>query len=195
MKPKRPTEQDLLAIVQNGFEAQLPKDREAQQQAPAGGVVPEGQPGLEVAPLVPMVRITLTIPEELRFRLKLAVMNHRRTSRDRMTQDEFCAQAIALHLDKQEPRPAMPGREEPLLAFLRECLERKGLARSWAPKARELLASFQSAPGPGLVQPAPCPGPRGTKPMPTPSGQDRFPAAHPTHPTTYGPDSQGASNP
>ena len=105
MKPKRPTETDLLAIVQNGFEAQLPKDREAQTPAPrpAPTAAPVPTPVADQAPFVPMVRITLAIPEDLRYRLKLAVMNHRRKSPDKMTQDEFCAQAIAAHLDRGPP--------------------------------------------------------------------------------------------
>lgn len=151
MKPRRPTESDLLAIVQNGFEAQLPKDREAQAPIPSVPAQPEGQPGAAV-PLVPMVRITLTIPEELRYRLKLAVMSHRRATRDRMTQDEFCAQAIAAHLDKEQRGHVLPDREDPLVAFLRDCLSGKGLTRNWAPKARALLASLQ--PGSGPASPA-----------------------------------------
>ena len=43
-----------------------------------------------------MVRITLTIPEDLRYRMKLALMNLRRKNQDRLTQDEFCAQAWTL---------------------------------------------------------------------------------------------------
>ena len=42
MKPKRPTETDLLAIVQNGFQEQLPKDREA--RAPARRLPPTPTP-------------------------------------------------------------------------------------------------------------------------------------------------------
>ena len=95
MKPKRPTETDLLAIVQNGFREQLPKDREAQSPAPVPVPTAIAPSATEPGALVPMVRITLAIPEDLRYRLKLAMMDHRRKSRSRITQDDYCAQAIA----------------------------------------------------------------------------------------------------
>ena len=139
MKPKRPTETDLLAIVQNGFQEQLPKDREAQAPAPASTSVPAPTPVTAPVPLGPMVRITLAIPEELRYRLKLAVMNHRRKNQDRITQDEFCAQAIAARLDQMEGSADAGKQVEPLVSFLQECLRERGLARGWAPKAKTLL--------------------------------------------------------
>jgi hypothetical protein len=61
-------------------------------------------PTVEAGALVPMVRITLAIPEDLRFRLKLALMSLRRKRQSRMTQDEFCARAIAAQLDFEENR-------------------------------------------------------------------------------------------
>jgi hypothetical protein len=100
MKPKRPTETDLLAIVQNGFQEQLPKDREAQAPALAPTATPI--PVAATAAIEPMVKITLTIPEDMRYRMKIALMNLRRKNQDRLTQDEFCAQAIAAHLDLVE---------------------------------------------------------------------------------------------
>ena len=145
MKPKRPTETDLLAIVQNGFQEQLPRDREAQATAPAPAARPEPEtkPAMaEPAPGLPMVRITLAIPEDMRFRLKVAVMNHRRRHRDRMTQDEFCAQAIAAHLDQEERGTSSGAQEDPLASFLKDCLRERGLTRGWAPKARALLADL-----------------------------------------------------
>jgi hypothetical protein len=91
MKPKRPTETDLLALVQNGFNAQRPKDRAAQASAPGPEPKPKANDSAttDPSPLVPMVRITLTVPEELRYRLKLTLMNQGRTVRNKMTQDEF----------------------------------------------------------------------------------------------------------
>ena len=104
MKPKRPTETDLLALVQNGFNAQLPKDRAAQASAPGPEPKPKANDSVptDPAPLVPMVRITLTIPEELRYRLKLTLMNQGRTVRNKMTQDEFGSKAIAALLEQFE---------------------------------------------------------------------------------------------
>jgi hypothetical protein len=90
-----------------------------------------------------MVRITLTIPEDLRYRLKVAMMDHRRKHRCRITQDDFCAQAIAAHLDKQERRQAMPEGEVALAAFLRDCLNGNGLTKDWASKAKDLLATLR----------------------------------------------------
>jgi hypothetical protein len=148
MKPKRPTETDLLAIVQNGFQEQLPKDREAQAQAPAQAPAPSPAPATiapnvtEPAAPVSIVRITLAIPEDLRYRLKLAMMDHRRKHRDRMTQDEFCAQAIAAHLDQDVRRANPEDQVDPLAAFLHECLRERGLTKGWAPKARALLDSL-----------------------------------------------------
>ena len=158
MKPRRPTENDLLAIVQNGFESQLPKDLEAQAPAPGTSSQPVGQPAA-IVPLVPMVRITLTIPEELRYRLKMAVMTQRRATRDRLTQDEFCAHAIAAHLDKDERGRALPEREDQLAAFLRDCLNGKGLTKNWVPKAKALLATLQPGSGPAPTPPDSPPGP------------------------------------
>ena len=142
MKPKRPTEIDLLTIVQNGFQEQLPRDREAQAAAPTSAALPEPEAKLATAeptPGVPMVKITLAIPEDMRFRLKVAVMSHRRRHRDRMTQDEFCAQAIAAHLDQEERGASGGSQVDPLAAFLKDCLRERGLTRNWAPKARALL--------------------------------------------------------
>ena len=104
MKPKRPTETDLLTIVQNGFNAQLPMDRAVQGPDAALASKPQSG-GIDPAALVPMARITLTVPEELRYRLKLVLMNQRRTGRSRMTQDEFCAKAIGALLDLEEGPP------------------------------------------------------------------------------------------
>jgi hypothetical protein len=87
-----------------------------------------------------MVRITLAIPEDLRYRLKLAMMDHRRKNRSRITQDEFCAHAIAAHLDQEDQPWAMHSDEEPLAAFLRDCLKGGGLTRDWASRAKALLA-------------------------------------------------------
>ena len=120
------------------------KDREA--QAPATPPTPspkeEPTPAGEPAPFVPMVRITLAVPEELRYRLKMVLMDHRRKNRDKMTQDEYCAKAIAAKLD-QEERGANPvNQADPLASFLRDCLRERGLARGWAPKAKALLESI-----------------------------------------------------
>jgi hypothetical protein len=141
MKPKRPTETDLLALVQNGFNAQLPKDRAAQAPAREREPQPKGNDtaAADPPPLVPMVRITLTIPEELRYRLKMTLMNQRRTARSKMTQDEFGSRAIAALLEEFE-KPSKPAsREERLAAFLQECLREKALSKAWAPKAKHLL--------------------------------------------------------
>jgi len=149
VKPKRPTETDLLAIVKNGFDTQLPKDREALAPAPAPAPAPAAKPEVEASPttagpgsIVPMVRITLAIPEDMRYRLKMSMMNHRRKHRDRMTQDEFCAQAIAAHLDQEERGANAAGHGGPLAAFLKDCLHDRGLTKGWAPKARALLESL-----------------------------------------------------
>ena len=100
MKPKRPTETDLLTLVQNGFNSQLPKDREAQASAPgpAPKAKEEEMPAAVPTPFASMVRITLAIPEDLRYSLKLALMGHRRKNRSRLTQDEYCANAISAYL-------------------------------------------------------------------------------------------------
>jgi hypothetical protein len=86
-----------------------------------------------------MVKITLTIPEDLRYRMKLALMNLRRKNQDRLTQDEFCAQAIATHLDLVEGSTKGANQADPLVSFLQECLQGRGLAKAWAPKAKALL--------------------------------------------------------
>ena len=52
------------------------------------------------APLVPRVRITLTIPEDLRYRLKMTLMSQRRADRSKMTQDKFGSRAIAALLEQ-----------------------------------------------------------------------------------------------
>ena len=148
MKPKRPTETDLLAIVQNGFQEQLSRDREAQAPAPVPSPALVAPRAAEPAALVPMVRITLAIPEDLRYRLKLAMLDHRRENRSRITQDDYCAQAIAARLDQEELGRTMPEREHPLAAFLHDCLEGKGLTQNWEPKAEALLAILQSRSGP-----------------------------------------------
>lgn len=112
------------------LEAQGPQARTTPAQAEAPAVPP---------PVVPLARITLTIPEELRYRLKLAVMNHRRVHRDHMTQDEFCVQAITSHLEREDPGPSPDHAPDPLVAFLHDCLTNKGLNRTWAAKAEALL--------------------------------------------------------
>ena len=144
MKPKRPTETDLLAIVQNGFKEQLPRDREARAPAPPPAPTAVVPSATEPAALVPMARITLAIPEDLRYRLKLAMMDHRRKHRSRITQDDFCAQAIAAHLDKEERGRAMLDGEDSLAVFLRDCLNGKGLTKAWIPKAEALLENVRS---------------------------------------------------
>jgi hypothetical protein len=132
MKPKRPTETNLLAIVQNGFQEQLPKDREAQTQppAPAPATTSVLAPVAGSAPMEQMVKITLTIPEDLRYRMKLALMNLRRKNQDRLTQDEFCTQAIAARLDLVEGSAKAGNKADPLVSFLQECLGGRGLAKT-----------------------------------------------------------------
>jgi hypothetical protein len=95
-----------------------------------------------------MVRITLATPEDLRYRLKLAMMDHRRKNRSRTIQDEFCMEAIVAHLNRDERDRTMPEIADPLAAFLRDCLDNRGLTRIWAPKAKALLATLQSNSGP-----------------------------------------------
>jgi hypothetical protein len=58
MKPKRPTETDLLAIVQNGFQEQLPKDREAQAPVAVPTPAPASNPVAAPLTVEPMVRLT-----------------------------------------------------------------------------------------------------------------------------------------
>ena len=141
MKPKRPTETDLLALVQDGFNAQLAKDREA--MAPDSGPVPKPNPDAPPvagpADFEPMVRITLAIQEDLRYRLKMVLMGHRRKSRSRMTQDEYCAKAIRTQLDLDEGGSAPLNQVTQLADFLRECLKAKAMAKAWVPKATALL--------------------------------------------------------
>jgi hypothetical protein len=108
-----------------------------------------------------MVRITLAIPEDLRYRLKLAMMDHRRKHRNRITQDDFCAQAIAAHLDREERSRAMAEHEDLLAAFLHDCLSGRGLTKNWAPKAKALLANLRPGSGPASP-PTGCPSEPGT---------------------------------
>ena len=140
MKPKRPTETDLLALVQNGFNSQLPKDREAQTPAP----VPKADeaPALAQPLSVQMVRITLAIPEDLRYRLQLVLMGHRRKNRSRMTQDEYCAKALCAQLDQDEGSPDIRNQLAKCTAFLRDCLREGALTKGWAPKAKALLGGL-----------------------------------------------------
>jgi hypothetical protein len=148
MKPKRPSETDLLALVQNGFNAQLPKDRAAQVPPGETPPKPEANAGPEAAPapFVPMARITITVPEELRYRLKLLLMNQRRFDRGKLTQDEYCATAIADLLDKDEDKARNPWKHlELLVTFLQGCLEDGGLAKAWDSRARNLLEDSNEA--------------------------------------------------
>ena len=151
MKPKRPTETDLLALVQNGFNAQLPKDREAQASAPRAAPKPKAADTAKadpapLMPMVPMVRITLTIPEELRYRLKMTLMSQRRTTRNKMTQDEYCAMAITDRLDLEEDKANPWNRLALLAAFIQNCLEEGGLAKEWVTRARTLLKDLSDSP-------------------------------------------------
>jgi hypothetical protein len=149
MKPKRPTEQDLLSLVQNGFNTQLAKDREIQGTRPE----PEAPPGEPIdlhvpegAPSSPLVRMTLSVPEELRFRLKVLLMNQQRRTHHRMTQDEFCAIAIADLLDREEGGPDPWARFDLMTLFLQTCMDSQGLAPEWEAKAKALLQEFNAAP-------------------------------------------------
>jgi hypothetical protein len=92
-----------------------------------------------------MVRITLAIQEDLRYRLKLTMMNHRRRNRSRLTQDEFCARAIAAQLDLDEGVAAPRNQPAPLATFLSDCLREGALAEAWVPKAQALLAGVNGA--------------------------------------------------
>jgi hypothetical protein len=147
VKPKRPTEADLLAVIQDGFNSQLPKDREA--QVPVSGPTPaakgEDTPTADPVPFVPMVRITLTIPEDLKYRLKMALLGHRRKCRTKMTQDDYCAKAIGALLDQDEGGMDPRNQVAQLTAFLRECIRDDALAKGWAPKAKALLEGIGSA--------------------------------------------------
>ena len=142
MKPKPPTETDLLTLVQNGFNAQLPVDRAA--QAPEAALAAKPKAGeADPSALVPMARITLTVPEELRYRLKLVVLNHRRTGRSRMTQDEYCAKAIGAQLDLEERGTDLRGQVAKVAEFLREGLRGKALTKGWDAKAQALLGELE----------------------------------------------------
>ena len=145
MKPKRPTETDLLALVQNGFNAQLPKDRAAQtppQETTQPKTEAKGGTEADMAPLVPMARITIAIPEELRYRLKLVLMNHRRMGRCKMTQDDFCSKAIDALLDLEGGGTDLRGRVAKVVEFLRDCLRGKALTKGWDAKAQALLGEL-----------------------------------------------------
>ena len=142
MKPKPPTETDLLTLVQNGFNAQLPVDRAAQAPEAAPASNPKGDEA-DPSALVPMARITLTVPEELRYRLKLVVLNHRRTGRSRMTQDEYCAKAIGAQLDLEERGTDLRGQVAKVAEFLREGLRGKALTKGWDAKAQALLGELE----------------------------------------------------
>jgi hypothetical protein len=144
MKPKRPTETDLLTIVQNGFNAQLPMDRAA--QAPDVAPAPKHKVDeVDPAALVPMARITLTVPEELRYRLKLVLMNQRRTGRSKMTQDEYCAKAIGALLDQEGNGNDLQGQVAKVVEFLRDGLRGKALTKGWDAKAQALLGELGAA--------------------------------------------------
>ena len=172
MKPKRPSETDLLALVQSGFNAQLPKDRAAQAPPAATPPTPEakGDPEAAPAPLVPMARITLTIPEELRYRLKLHLMNQRRYGREKLTQDEYCATAIADLLDLDEDKGPNPWRHCSLLkGFIQSCLEEGGLSTAWEPRARTLLEDSKEVPRPRHRPPLSGRGPTYPPPQSVPS--------------------------
>jgi len=56
-----------------------------------------------------------------------------------MTQDEFCAQAIAAQLDRDQAQAEAKWPGNPLAAFIKDCLADKALVRGWAPKAKKLL--------------------------------------------------------
>ncbi|GEM_PF-1768230 len=147
MKPKRPTEKDLLSLVQSGFNAQLAKDREATAScgpdaAPVGGTLPDPEP----PPFAPLVRMTLTVPEDLRYRLKTVLMNQQRKTRSRMTQDEFCAIAIADLLDLEEDSANPWNRVALVELFLQNCIESRGLIPEWEARARTLLQGFREDP-------------------------------------------------
>jgi hypothetical protein len=86
-----------------------------------------------------MVRITLAVPEDLRFRLKVAMMSLRRKTQCRMTQDEFCAKAIAAQLDLEEDREGLKERDSRLAAFIGSCMKEGGLTKVWIPKAKAVL--------------------------------------------------------
>jgi uncharacterized protein YgfB (UPF0149 family) len=62
-------------------------------------------------------------------------------NQDKLTQDEFCAQAIAAHLNLVEGSTKAANQADPLVSFLQECLQGRGLAKAWAPKAKALLES------------------------------------------------------
>lgn len=142
MKPKPPTETDLLTLVQNGFNAQLPVDRAAQAPDAAPAPKPKADEA-DPAAMVPMARITLTVPEELRYRLKLVLMNHRRAGRSRMTQDEYCAKAIGAQLDQEERGTDLRGQVAKVAEFLREGLRGKALTKGWDAKAQALLGELE----------------------------------------------------
>jgi len=149
VKPQRPSETDLLALVQNGFNAQLPKDREAHgagsepPPSPLSATATAPLPGTQAA----MVRITLTIPEDLRFQLKMALMNRQRSSRSKMTQDEFCARAIQAQLAHEKREKESIAVAARIVDFLQEALREKGLTRSWASKAKCLLEASSPTQG------------------------------------------------
>ena len=142
MKPKRPSEADLLALVQNGFNAQLPKDRAARAPAQETGPKPEAKGATEAdpAPLLPMARITITIPEELRYRLKRLLLDCSRHGPGKLTQDEYCATAIADLLDRDQDKARNPWKHfELLVTFIQCCLEDGGLSKTWESRARNVL--------------------------------------------------------
>gem|GEM_PF-6359679 len=96
---------------------------------------------------MPMVRITLAVPEDLRFRRKLTMMSLRRKSQSRLTQDEFCARAIAAALDIEEKRERTKDQDSQLAVFLLGiCVKEGGLTKVWIPKAKALLESIKFHP-------------------------------------------------
>ncbi len=96
-------------------------------------------PAAVPTPFAPMVRITLAIPEDLRYSLKLALIGHRRKNRSRLTQDEYCANAISAYLGHEQDGIKPGDKAAPLKTFIRDCMREGALAEAWVPKAISLL--------------------------------------------------------
>lgn len=148
MKPKRPTETDLLAVVQNGFQEQLSMDREpskAQVKDRARIAALE----TEDPPLTPRanVRMTLSIPEELRYRIKLSVMDQRRKGQPRLTQDEFCTEALRLHFESQDLLAHTICTLEKVRVFLDACNQAKAFTRARSIEASAMVGMIEKALG------------------------------------------------
>jgi hypothetical protein len=143
-KPKKPTEGDLMSIIQQGFNTQREQDLAKQKVADVPVKVLTRTQASD-ASFVPRVKISPMVPLELKNQMDLYLLTWSQRYRSRFTLDAFCTKAISNLLTSSEAGGDPWEHVDKLSGFLRTLLKEEALTGDWVSQAKSLLDGITDA--------------------------------------------------